>query len=76
MIAGGPRFSPSAAPLIPHAAAPCGSHPAPPRLHSPPGNTQALFVMTKFNASRFEFVFTNLVLESPRLFTTVQARRN
>jgi hypothetical protein len=32
--------------------------------------------MTKFNASRFEFVFTNLVLESPRLFTTVQARRN
>lgn len=37
------------------------------------GSTQALFVMTKFNAARFEFVFTNLVKESPRLFTTVQA---
>eukprot|EP00962_Isochrysis_galbana_P046237 scaffold18531_cov85-Isochrysis_galbana.AAC.2 len=29
--------------------------------------------MTKFHAARFEFVFTNLVRESPRLFTTVQA---
>ena len=29
--------------------------------------------MTKFNNSRFEFVFTNLVRQSPRLFTTVQA---
>merc|ERR1719267_98972 len=28
--------------------------------------------MTKFNNSRFEFVFTNLVRQSPRLFTTVQ----
>jgi len=37
------------------------------------GNTQALYVMTKFNNSRFEFVFTNLVRQSPRLFTTVQA---
>ncbi|KAL1508579.1 hypothetical protein AB1Y20_004677 [Prymnesium parvum] len=37
------------------------------------GNTQALYVMTKFNKSRFEFVFTNLVRQSPRLFTTVQA---
>ena len=37
------------------------------------GNTQALFVMTKYNNSRFEFVFTNLVRQSPRLFTTVQA---
>lgn len=36
------------------------------------GNTQALYVMTKFNTSRFEFVFTNLVRASPRLFTTVQ----
>ena len=34
---------------------------------------QALYVMTKFNNSRFEFVFTNLVRQSPRLFTTVQA---
>lgn len=37
------------------------------------GNTQALFVMTRYNNSRFEFVFTNLVRASPRLFTTVQA---
>ena len=37
------------------------------------GNTQALYVMTKFNNARFEFVFTNLVRQSPRLFTTVQA---
>ena len=29
--------------------------------------------MTKYNKSRFEFVFTNLVRQSPRLFTTVQA---
>lgn len=29
--------------------------------------------MTKYNNSRFEFVFTNLVRQSPRLFTTVQA---
>ena len=25
------------------------------------GNTQALFVLTKHNGSRFEFIFTNLV---------------
>lgn len=37
------------------------------------GNTQALFVMTKYNNSRFEFIFTSLVKASPRLFTTVQA---
>jgi Bardet-Biedl syndrome 5 protein len=37
------------------------------------GNTQALFVMTKFNNSRFEFIFTSLIKQSPRLFTTVQA---
>lgn len=37
------------------------------------GNTQALYIMTKFNDSRFEFVFTSLVKASPRLFTTVQA---
>jgi len=35
------------------------------------GTTQALYVNTKFNNSRFEFVFTYLVQESPRLFTTV-----
>jgi len=37
------------------------------------GNTQALYVMTKFNNSRFEFIFTSLVKGSPRLFTTCQA---
>mmetsp|Transcript_34818 Transcript_34818/g.66496 ORF Transcript_34818/g.66496 Transcript_34818/m.66496 type:complete len:356 (+) Transcript_34818:135-1202(+) len=37
------------------------------------GATQALFVLTKFNGSRFEFIFTNLVKNSPRLFTTIQA---
>eukprot|EP00960_Hanusia_phi_P051957 761140-Hanusia_phi.AAC.2 len=37
------------------------------------GQTQALFVLTKYNGSRFEFIFTNLARESPRLFTTVQA---
>jgi len=37
------------------------------------GNTQALFVLTKANGSRFEFIFTNLVRNSPRIFTTIQA---
>ena len=37
------------------------------------GNTHALYVLTKFSNSRFEFVFTNLVRNSPRLFTTIQA---
>lgn len=37
------------------------------------GNCEALYVLTKYNGSRFEFIFTNLVRESPRLFTTVQA---
>jgi len=37
------------------------------------GPTQALYVLTKFNSSRFEFIFTNLVRGSPRHFTTVQA---
>jgi len=37
------------------------------------GNTQAMFVMTRFNSTRFEFIFTSLVKNSPRLFTTVQA---
>lgn len=37
------------------------------------GSTQALYVLTKFQNSRFEFIFTSLVKNSPRLFTTVQA---
>ncbi len=36
------------------------------------GTTQALCVLAKFS-SRFEFMFTSLVKNSPRLFTTVQA---
>ena len=32
-----------------------------------------LYVLTKYNGSRFEFIFTNLVRNSPRIFTTVQA---
>ena len=37
------------------------------------GQTQSLYILTKFNGSRFEFIFTNLVSNSPRLFTTIQA---
>nr|CCA17235.1 bardetBiedl syndrome 5 protein putative [Albugo laibachii Nc14] len=37
------------------------------------GHTQALFVMTKYGTSTFEFIFTSLVKASPRLFTTIQA---
>eukprot|EP01006_Ploeotia_vitrea_P054164 TRINITY_DN67856_c2_g1_i13.p2 TRINITY_DN67856_c2_g1~~TRINITY_DN67856_c2_g1_i13.p2 ORF type:complete len:345 (+),score=162.90 TRINITY_DN67856_c2_g1_i13:1572-2606(+) len=36
------------------------------------GHTQGLYVMTRFNSSRFEFIFTSLVKGSPRLFTTAQ----
>ena len=36
------------------------------------GHTQALCVLAKYT-SRFEFIFTSLVKNSPRLFTTVQA---
>jgi len=36
------------------------------------GSTQALCVMAK-QSSRYEFLFTSLVKNSPRLFTTVQA---
>jgi len=38
------------------------------------GDTQALYVMTKYAGTKFEFIFTNLVRGSPRLFTTVHAR--
>ena len=37
------------------------------------GHTQALFVSAKFNNSKYEFTFTYLINESPRLFTTVTA---
>ena len=36
------------------------------------GNTLALCILAK-GKSRFEFVFTSLVKNSPRLFSTVQA---
>lgn len=36
------------------------------------GHTQALCVLAKFQ-TRFEFIFTSLVKNSPRLFTTVQS---
>lgn len=35
------------------------------------GTTEALYVLTKCNNTRFEFIFTNLIPGSPRLFTTV-----
>ncbi len=38
------------------------------------GTTQALYVLTKYRASKFEFIFTSLVRNSPRLFTTIQVR--
>ena len=37
------------------------------------GPTLALYIMTKDTNSRFEFIFTSLVKNSPRLFTTIQA---
>ncbi|KAH3743650.1 tubulin epsilon chain [Pelomyxa schiedti] len=37
------------------------------------GTTQALYVLTKFANTRFEFVFTTLLPTSPKLFTAVQA---
>jgi Bardet-Biedl syndrome 5 protein len=37
------------------------------------GSIQALFVMCKYQKSRYEFIFTSLVRKSPRLFTTAQA---
>uniref|UniRef100_A0A061RW20 Bardet-Biedl syndrome 5 protein n=2 Tax=Tetraselmis sp. GSL018 TaxID=582737 RepID=A0A061RW20_9CHLO len=36
------------------------------------GSTQALHCLTKFNGSRFEFIFTSLVRESPELFNILQ----
>lgn len=37
------------------------------------GHTQALCILARFLGTRYEFVFTSLVKNSPRLFTTVQA---
>ncbi|XP_051876035.1 Bardet-Biedl syndrome 5 protein homolog [Pristis pectinata] len=37
------------------------------------GQTEALYILTKSNNTRFEFIFTSVVPGSPRLFTTVIA---
>ncbi|XP_064647325.1 Bardet-Biedl syndrome 5 protein homolog [Lineus longissimus] len=37
------------------------------------GNSEALYVLTKCNNTRFEFIFTNLIPGTPRLFTSVIA---
>ncbi|KAJ1064878.1 hypothetical protein K5549_005687 [Capra hircus] len=37
------------------------------------GQTEALYVLTKCNNTRFEFIFTNLVPGSPRLYTSLIA---
>lgn len=37
------------------------------------GQTEALYILTKCNNTRFEFIFTNVVPGSPRLFTSVIA---
>ena len=35
------------------------------------GTTEALYILTKCNRTRFEFIFTNLIPDTPRLFTSV-----
>ncbi|XP_041365484.1 Bardet-Biedl syndrome 5 protein-like [Gigantopelta aegis] len=35
------------------------------------GNSEALYVLTKCSATRFEFIFTNLISGTPRLFTSI-----
>jgi len=37
------------------------------------GLTEALYILTRCNNTRFEFIFTNLVPDTPRLFTSVLA---
>jgi len=37
------------------------------------GSTEALYILTRCNNTRFEFIFTNLVPDTPRLFTSVLA---
>lgn len=45
----------------------------PPFLQKLRGQTEALYILTKSNNTRFEFIFTNVVPGSPRLFTSVIA---
>ncbi len=35
------------------------------------GQTEALYILTKCNNTKFEFIFTNLVPNNARLFTSV-----
>lgn len=37
------------------------------------GNTRALFILCKVKDTRYQFIFTNVVPDTPRLFTTVLA---
>jgi len=37
------------------------------------GKTQAIFVLTKYHNQRFEFIFTNLVSATMKLFTTIMS---
>jgi Bardet-Biedl syndrome 5 protein len=37
------------------------------------GNVQALFLRTRFKETRYEFIFTSLIENSPRLFTSFQS---
>ncbi|KAH7815039.1 putative tubulin epsilon chain [Monocercomonoides exilis] len=36
------------------------------------GATQSLYVVTKYESNKFEFIFTNYGVDSPRLFSTAQ----
>ncbi|KAA6392312.1 MAG: hypothetical protein EZS28_012161 [Streblomastix strix] len=36
------------------------------------GNAQSLYVVTKYEGNKYEFIFTNFGADSPRLFTTAQ----
>uniref|UniRef100_A0A3P8YYG5 Bardet-Biedl syndrome 5 protein homolog n=1 Tax=Esox lucius TaxID=8010 RepID=A0A3P8YYG5_ESOLU len=44
-----------------------------PRVNLYVTTTEALYILTKSNNTRFEFIFTNVVPGSPRLFTSVIA---
>eukprot|EP00039_Didymoeca_costata_P002624 m.61518 g.61518 ORF g.61518 m.61518 type:complete len:352 (+) comp11421_c0_seq1:191-1246(+) len=37
------------------------------------GQTRSLFVSAKSNVHKFQFIFTNAITDTPRLFTTIQA---
>jgi Bardet-Biedl syndrome 5 protein len=37
------------------------------------GPSQSVYILTKQGSTRFEFIFTNLMQASPRLFTSIQS---